>query len=131
MRSTTTRTIRCLSFFVVLFLIVRFGSQLLPGDGIISTSGVVTRDSGETLPDATVTLVGPIGTGHEDRESTRTDSSGAFRLSLMFNPHAGREFTLRVEKPGFQPHEQTITPAGSRQTLRISLVPAGADPARE
>jgi hypothetical protein len=122
------KVMSCLSACVLVFLVLFCSGLLrLPGDGAIDTFGVVVDPSGKAVPDAVVTLKGPIGTRHEEESATRTDSSGAFQLLLMYDPRAGREFTLRVQSAGFLPDERIIARGAPRQALRVRLFPVGTN----
>ena len=83
-------------------------------------TGIVRDPSGAVIPDAKVTLAGPLGT-----RTTTTNSGGEFNFASLV-PAPG--YTLTVEQPGFATQKQgPITVRVNQNTaLDMKLEVAGA-----
>jgi hypothetical protein len=82
-----------------------------PGDAYVQATGFVHDPAGAPIPGATVTLKpAPESDCREEPAENTTNAAGEFSTLLMFSPATRRrEFLLRVEKPGFLPHEERIS----------------------
>lgn len=85
--------------------------------------GTVTDDQGAPLAGVKVTFTRP---GTDYKQEKTSDAKGKFTLLVL---DATQEYTLHLEKEGYQPYEEVVKPK-PQDTLRISyqlgkLAPAG------
>lgn len=90
--------------------------------------GTVTDDQSAPLPGVKVTFTRP---GTDYKQEKTSDAKGKFTLLVL---DATQEYTIRLEKEGYQPYEEVLKPK-PQDTLRISyqlgkLVPAGPSDAQ-
>lgn len=88
--------------------------------------GNVTDDKGAPLAGVKVLFTRP---GTDYKQEKTTDDKGKFTLLVL---DATQEYTLHLEKDGYQPYEETVKPK-PQDTLRVSyqlgkLAPAAAGP---
>jgi tetratricopeptide (TPR) repeat protein len=88
--------------------------------------GTVTDDQNAPLPGVKVTFTRP---GTDYKQEKTSDAKGKFTILVL---DATQEYTLRLDKEGYQPYEEVLKPK-AQDTLRVSyqlgkLAPVAAAP---
>jgi tetratricopeptide (TPR) repeat protein len=120
------RNLRALSL-ALLAAIALAASAHAVGEGRII--GTITDDQNAPLPGVKVTFTRP---GTDYKQEKTSDAKGKFTLLVL---DATQEYTIRLEKEGYQPYEEVLKPK-AQDTLRISyqlgkLAPVAAGPSSE
>ena len=100
---------------IVLLVLCALGSNQAWGQIRSSTiTGSVTDSSGAAVPEATVTVV-----NQDTNAVTHTTSGSAGEFTVPYLPSGN--YSVQVDKPGFQPKRQTDIVLGSEQSVRVSM----------
>ena len=120
------RKLRALSFALLAALALAASAHAV-GEGRII--GTITDDQGAPLPGVKVTFTRP---GTDYKQEKTSDAKGKFTILVL---DATQEYTIRLDKEGYQPYEEVLKPK-AQDTLRISyqlgkLAPVAAGPSSE
>lgn len=114
------RNLRALSLALLAALALAASAHAV-GEGRII--GTVTDDQGAPLAGVKVTFTRP---GTDYKQEKTSDAKGKFTILVL---DATQEYTIRLDKEGYQPYEEVLKPK-AQDTLRIAyqlgkLAPAG------
>ncbi|HEX3126824.1 MAG TPA: tetratricopeptide repeat protein [Thermoanaerobaculia bacterium] len=120
------RNLRALSLALLAALALAAAAHAV-GEGRII--GMVTDDQGAPLPGVKITFTRK---GTDIKQEKTSDAKGKFTILVL---DATQEYTIHLEKEGYQPYEEALKPK-AEDTLRISyqlgkLAPAAAGPSDE
>jgi tetratricopeptide (TPR) repeat protein len=117
------RNLRALSLALLAAFVLAAAAHAV-GEGRVI--GTITDDQGAPLPGVKVLFSRP---GTDYKQEKTSDDKGKFTILVL---DATQEYTIHLEKEGYQPYEEVLKPK-AQDTLRISyqlgkLAPAAAGP---